>query len=260
MLAPNHLKHNIAILGPTGYTGLELIEIIARHPSMRVEYLGSARTPPPRIDAEFPRLAGRMGTNVNPQCEPIDHDAIAKRCKGGLAFLCLPHEAAMQHTPELLKRGLKVVDLSAAYPDVVPTLFKVWGRSGNEVYVVSQGGSALRFDGISWRQLQIVTNTEHPLFTVHGNDNVVVATGGFSDGVILELQGDTFVDQAMQDVEARTAHLRDGGLDQHVVAESCRLRELRAGIDHRITDHVVMLEEFIFGHSERAFELLVFER
>jgi N-acetyl-gamma-glutamyl-phosphate reductase len=108
-------KFPIAILGPTGYTGLELIEIIARHPAMRVEYLGSARSPAPRIDAEFPRLAGRMGAGVNSQCEPIDHDAIARRCKGGVAFLCLPHEAAMQHTPELLKRGIRVVDLSAAY-------------------------------------------------------------------------------------------------------------------------------------------------
>jgi N-acetyl-gamma-glutamyl-phosphate reductase len=105
----------IAILGPTGYTGLELIELIAHHPSMRVEYLASARTPAPRIDHEFPRLTGRMGQNVNAQCEPINHDAIAARCKGGLAFLCLPHEAAMQHTPELLARGLKAVDLSAAY-------------------------------------------------------------------------------------------------------------------------------------------------
>lgn len=108
------MNHPTAILGPTGYTGLELIEIIARHPSMRIEYLASARTPAPRIDAEFPRLFGRMG-GADPQCEPIDHDAIAKRCKGGVAFLCLPHEAAMQHTPELLARGLKVVDLSAAY-------------------------------------------------------------------------------------------------------------------------------------------------
>ncbi len=108
------MKIPTAILGPTGYTGLELIEIIARHPSMRVEYLASARSPGPRIDQEFPRLQGRMG-GANPQCEPIDHDAIAKRCSGGLAFLCLPHEAAMQHTPELLARGLKVVDLSAAY-------------------------------------------------------------------------------------------------------------------------------------------------
>lgn len=108
-----HAPIPVAILGPTGYTGLELIEILARHPSMRVAYLGSARNPGPRIDAEFPRLAGRMGEGVNPQCEPLDHDAIARRVK--LAFLCLPHEAAMEHTPKLLERGVKVVDLSAAY-------------------------------------------------------------------------------------------------------------------------------------------------
>lgn len=106
-------KIPVAILGPTGYTGLELIEILARHPRMRVAYLASARTPAPRIDAEFPRLSGRMGYGVSPECEPIDHDAISQRCK--LAFLCLPHEAAMEHTPPLLARGVRIVDLSAAY-------------------------------------------------------------------------------------------------------------------------------------------------
>ena len=101
----------VAILGPTGYTGLDLIEIILRHPSMRVAYLGSAREKLPRIEAEFPRLAGRLGAEG--QCRAIDHDAIARECQ--LAFLCLPHEAAMAHVPELLKRGVKCVDLSAAY-------------------------------------------------------------------------------------------------------------------------------------------------
>jgi len=102
----------IAILGPTGYTGLELIEIVARHPGMHIEYLASARVPAPRIDDEFPRLKARMNS-LAAECGPIDHDVIAKRCK--LAFLCLPHEAAMEHTPPLLSRGVKVVDLSAAY-------------------------------------------------------------------------------------------------------------------------------------------------
>src|SRR5688572_6764938 len=102
----------VAVLGPTGYTGLELLEIIARHPGLRLGYLASARTPAPRIDAEFPRLLARLGA-ASPECGPIDHDAIAKAAR--LAFLCLPHEAAMEHTPPLLARGVKVVDLSAAY-------------------------------------------------------------------------------------------------------------------------------------------------
>jgi N-acetyl-gamma-glutamyl-phosphate reductase len=103
----------VAVVGPTGYTGLELLEILSRHPRLRVSYLASARTPAPRIDAEFPRLLGRLGVGVSAECEAIEHDAIAKRCR--LAFLCLPHEAAMEHTPPLLARGVKVVDLSAAY-------------------------------------------------------------------------------------------------------------------------------------------------
>ena len=105
------MTHRVAILGPTGYTGLELIELLLTHPSMSIELLGSARTPPPRIDAEFPRLVARLGDRA--ACEAIDHDAIARRCT--LAFLCLPHDAAMHHAPALLARAVKVVDLSAAY-------------------------------------------------------------------------------------------------------------------------------------------------
>jgi N-acetyl-gamma-glutamyl-phosphate reductase len=104
--------HSVAILGPTGYTGLELIEILAAHPTLCVTYLASARENAPRIDAEFPRLAGVLPAPVA-QCRPIDHDAIAGQC--ALAFLCLPPEAAMVHAPQLLARGVKVVDLSAAY-------------------------------------------------------------------------------------------------------------------------------------------------
>src|SRR5712671_5100982 len=102
----------IPVLGPTGYTGLELIELLAVHPEFRVAYLASARTPSPRIDEEFPRLRSRLPRDVA-ECRPIDHDAIARGAR--LAFLCLPHEAAMEHTPPLLARGVKVVDLSAAY-------------------------------------------------------------------------------------------------------------------------------------------------
>jgi len=118
----------VAVLGPTGYTGLELLELLAAHPGMRTAYLASARTPAPRIDAEFPRLVGRLGPDVSPECEPIDHDAIAGRCK--LAFLCLPHEAAMEHTPALLARGVKVVDLSAAYRLRDPAVYeRAYGHS-----------------------------------------------------------------------------------------------------------------------------------
>ena len=110
---PKPAPHGVAVVGPTGYTGLELLEILARHPGMECRYLASARVPAPRIDDEFPRLKGRLGPS-NGECAPIDSGAMA-RAGVKLAFLCLPHEAAMEHTPKLLAAGIKVVDLSAAY-------------------------------------------------------------------------------------------------------------------------------------------------
>lgn len=108
------MSHTIeaAIVGPTGYTGLELIEILLSHPVLRVGYLASARAEPVDIRSEFPRLRGRVADDIA-VCGPIDHDAIAERCR--IVFLCLPHEAAMEHAPKFVSRGVRVVDLSAAY-------------------------------------------------------------------------------------------------------------------------------------------------
>jgi len=111
-MSTDESRISVAVLGPTGYTGLELVELLACHPGMKVGFMGSAREKPPAIAAEFPRLAKRLGGGPL-VCEKIDHAAIAGRCK--LAFLCLPHEAAMEHVPRLLALGVKVVDLSAAY-------------------------------------------------------------------------------------------------------------------------------------------------
>ncbi|CAN5682080.1 hypothetical protein BH11PLA1_BH11PLA1_20570 [soil metagenome] len=107
-------KVPVAIVGPTGYTGLELMEMLAGHPRMRVAMLATARKleRPVSIVEEFPRLAGRLGDGDGVM-RMIDYEAIAAGAR--LAFLCMPHEAAMVHAPELLKRGVKVVDLSAAY-------------------------------------------------------------------------------------------------------------------------------------------------
>ncbi len=104
--------HNVAVLGPTGYTGLEVIEIVARHPTLRVAYLASHRDELPSLHEEHPRTIALLRPEVA-RCKRIDHDAIAESCS--LAFLCLPHEAAMVHTPPLRARGVRVVDLSAAY-------------------------------------------------------------------------------------------------------------------------------------------------
>jgi len=101
-----------AIVGPTGYTGQVLIELLARHPEAELTYLASHRENLPDITEEFPRLLGQIDEQVA-QCRPIDAEAIAGAAD--VAFLALPHKAAMSTTPALLDAGLRVIDLSADY-------------------------------------------------------------------------------------------------------------------------------------------------
>lgn len=86
------------------------------------------------------------------------------------------------------------IDLSAVLPQGVPVLYKVWGRSANDLYAVGRLGTILHFDGTTWRL--VPSNTSRTLFTIHGNASVVVAVGGFIDAVIVERDGDEFVNRA----------------------------------------------------------------
>ena len=102
----------VAIVGPTGYTGLYLTKLLLRHPAARITYLASRRERLPDVIDEFPQLLGQLSDEVS-TCRPINPEAIA--AEADVAFLCLPHRAAMAFAPELLDAGLRVIDLSADY-------------------------------------------------------------------------------------------------------------------------------------------------
>lgn len=112
--ADNNIRMSIrvAILGPTGYTGLHLIEILLSHPEARLTYLGSQREELPDITRVFPRLRGRVDSGVA-VCRPIDPSAIARQAD--VVFLALPHGASLAVAPRFLEAGLRVIDLSADY-------------------------------------------------------------------------------------------------------------------------------------------------
>jgi hypothetical protein len=87
-----------------------------------------------------------------------------------------------------------VVDLSNIRGGgVLPALNKIWGRSASEVYAVGEDGFILFFNGKSWSEIE--SPTDRFLFTVHGNDSLVTAVGGFfTDSVIIESgEGQPFV-------------------------------------------------------------------
>lgn len=102
-------KIRVAIVGPTSYTALFLLWWLHRHEHVEVVYLASHRDELPKIDEEFPQLAGMYDMT----CQPIDVQAISG-C-ADVAFLCLPHVVSMQWAGKLVDAGLRVIDLSADY-------------------------------------------------------------------------------------------------------------------------------------------------
>ncbi len=105
----------VVIVGAGGYAGAELVSILLCHP--HTELLGlfaSARREkgdqPGRFDELFPRFRGRCDLPVL----PASVDAIAA-LNPHAVFLATPHEASVELAPQLLARGMKVFDLSAAF-------------------------------------------------------------------------------------------------------------------------------------------------
>jgi N-acetyl-gamma-glutamyl-phosphate reductase len=100
---------NVAIVGASGYAARELIRILMNHPQVRIVAATSRQDEAPRLDALHPSLARR----IDLACEPFDAGRIAERAS--FAFLALPHTASMAVVPDLRRRGVRVIDLSADY-------------------------------------------------------------------------------------------------------------------------------------------------
>lgn len=110
----------IAIVGASGYTGLELIRLLDRHPQVVISCVTSEQSAGKRISDIFPTLRERCDLLL----EPLDTSAIC--AKADLIFTALPHQAAMKVVPDFLAAGKKVVDLSADYRLHDPAVYGAW--------------------------------------------------------------------------------------------------------------------------------------
>lgn len=111
---------NVAIVGASGYTGLELIRILHCHPEVAVTCLTSEQSAGKRISDVFPTLTGRCDLLLE-NLEPV---RVAE--KADIIFTALPHKAAMEVVPTFLKLGKKVIDLSADYRLSDPAVYGAW--------------------------------------------------------------------------------------------------------------------------------------
>ena len=99
---------NVAIIGASGYTGLELIKILINHPKFNISYVANTTG-----DINIQDLHPCLKSVINIDVQLANADEVAK--VADLAFLALPHKTAMAFAKDLIALGVKVVDLSADY-------------------------------------------------------------------------------------------------------------------------------------------------
>jgi N-acetyl-gamma-glutamyl-phosphate reductase len=96
------------IVGGTGYTGVELLRILALHPEVEVAVVTSRADAGVRVDAVYPSLRGHIDAVFTaPEVETLS------TCE--VVFFATPNGTAMQMAAQLLERGVKVIDLSADF-------------------------------------------------------------------------------------------------------------------------------------------------
>jgi N-acetyl-gamma-glutamyl-phosphate reductase len=109
----------VGIVGGTGYTGVELLRLLAAHPQVELKAITSRKEDGMPVADMFPSLRGHVSL------------AFSSPDKAGLnecdvVFFATPHGVAMAQTPELLAAGVKVIDLAADFRLKDTAVFEKW--------------------------------------------------------------------------------------------------------------------------------------
>lgn len=109
----------VGIVGISGYSGRTALELLLKHPQVRVTYV-SANNTQGKVSEIWPQLAGCTSLI----CQQFDPHKAVIDCE--LVFLAVPHTVSMQVTPKLLASGIKVIDLSGDYRLRRAAAYKKW--------------------------------------------------------------------------------------------------------------------------------------
>ncbi|MFZ5452682.1 MAG: N-acetyl-gamma-glutamyl-phosphate reductase [Thermodesulfobacteriota bacterium] len=113
-------KIKVAVIGASGYAGLELVRLLVRHPGCELVALGSLEYPGQPVARIFPALAGKIQLSFS------DAPAAELAAQAEVVFTAVPHQAAMGMIPGLLEKGCKVVDFSADFRFRDAAVYEKW--------------------------------------------------------------------------------------------------------------------------------------
>jgi len=100
---------NVAIVGATGYGGIQAVNLLKKNKNYKITFLGGNKTSGSKWNDNFPFIY----LDDDPYIEEISIEKISN--KADIALLCLPNGISSTLTRKLLDKGIKVIDLSADY-------------------------------------------------------------------------------------------------------------------------------------------------
>jgi N-acetyl-gamma-glutamyl-phosphate reductase len=115
-----YLMINAGIVGAAGFAGIEVARVLLGHPDMQLVYAASDSMADTPLGEAYPSLAPFTDLTFS----KLDVDEIVESCD--VVFLAVPHTASLAVTPQLVKAGLLVVDLSADYRLHDAATYELW--------------------------------------------------------------------------------------------------------------------------------------
>ncbi|MEI7704705.1 MAG: N-acetyl-gamma-glutamyl-phosphate reductase [Deltaproteobacteria bacterium] len=145
--------HSVAVVGASGYSGVELTRIVARHPRLSLAALYSDRWADEPAGSRAPLSGPAAAIRYLPQAQ-------AAALSADVAFLATPAEVSLALAPGLHARGVAVVDLSGAFRLHDPAAYPRWyGFDHTAVPLLAQARYGLpELDRAALRGAAFVTN------------------------------------------------------------------------------------------------------
>lgn len=124
--------HRIAVVGASGYTGIELLRLLSQHPQVELTCVTSRQYAGQAVAQVFPSLQG----SIDLVFEDVDSSVLAD--KADIVFTAVPHQTAMGMIPGLLESGCRVVDLSADFRISDAAVYEEWYQEHTAQDVLSE--------------------------------------------------------------------------------------------------------------------------
>lgn len=175
----------VGIVGASGYSGEELVRILANHPHVELTCVTSRTLQGTPVEKVIPLLRNRLGKLTFSSSDP---QALATGSEADLFFLALPHGVAAEYARALIQGEKRVIDLSADFRLNSPKIYKeYYGHEHPDVDLLNEAPYVLPelADG-SWKSARLIacpgcypTSIQVPLVPLL-RDNVIK-----TDGIII---------------------------------------------------------------------------